>query len=162
MSHGATFKRAAASIAAAGVLAIGLSGCGFLTPQATTKNYSASDGVNGTVGDVRLLNILALSSDGTDLALVGSVYNDGDSAVTVRFQAVDAPAVTESVRVEPGQSVRLGIDETLVMSGVDAELGSIVPIYAQYGSKESGSELQVPLLDGSLPEYEAFLPESNS
>lgn len=157
MSHGATLVRAASSIAIAGLLAVGTAGCAYMTPQATTLTYSASDGVNGTVGDVRVLNLLALSEDGEDVAFIGSVVNTGTEAATVVFESVDNTSLSETVRVGAGETVRLGIDEPLLLTGIDAEVGGIVPIYVQYGS-EQGSELLVPVLNGDLPEYAEFLP----
>ena len=45
----------------------------------------------------------------------------------------------------------------LTLQKIDAKPGDLFPIYLQYGDAE-GKQLMVPVLDGTLPEYEALLP----
>lgn len=158
MSHGATLIRTASSILVAGLLAVGATGCGLVTNQATTKDYSASDGVNGPmVEGVRVVNLLGLTDDGVDVNFIGSIVNDSKDDVAVSFESVDDTSINATIRVDAGLTVRLGIDEDLLFVGLNAAAGSITPIYVQHGAAP-GSQLLVPVLNGDLPEYADYLP----
>lgn len=157
MTHGAVTKRFIPAAALAGAFTMGMTGCAYVTPQATTIEYSASDGVNGTVGDVQLSNVLAVSEDGEDVTLLGRLTNNGEDTARVTLESVDSPDVSEQVTVGADEFVDLSADEDLVLAGVDTEVGGILNLYVQYGD-EPGIELHVPVLDGSLPEYEQYLP----
>jgi hypothetical protein len=157
VTYGAVTKRFISAAALTGAFALGLTGCAYLTPQATTIDYSASDGVNGTVGDVKIGNLLALSEDGADVALIGRFTNTGDSTARVTISSVDFPDIKATVPVDAGAYVDLGTDEEVILADIDGEVGGDLRLYVQYGDHE-GTELNVPVLDGSLPEYEQYLP----
>ncbi|WP_157157062.1 MULTISPECIES: hypothetical protein [unclassified Diaminobutyricimonas] len=157
MTHGAVTKRFISAAALAGAFALGLSGCSYVTPQATTVEYSASDGVNGTVGDVQISNLLALSEDGADVALVGRLMNNGDSNAQVKIASVDFPEISTTVSVPEGEYVDLGADESFILEDIDGEVGGDLHLFVQYGDSEP-TTLNVPVLDGALPEYEQYLP----
>ena len=151
--------RAAASVLLVGALALPLAGCGFLTPQATTFHYDASDGVSTTVGDLDIENALVLTEDGEDGNLLFAVVNESDSPVTlaVQYEAADGRE-TVQVPVAPGASqVGFGDKGQLALRGIGTPAGSLLAVYFQYGS-EQGSELLVPVLDGTLPQYADHLP----
>lgn len=151
--------RAAASIALVVLLGGGLAGCNFTTPQATTYPYDPSDGVGTTVGEIELRNVLAITEDGTEANLVFSAVNNSDSDVTLTGQVGTGSSASDvTVTLTPGYN-ELGYDEAgqVVLTGVDSPAGSLMPVYFQYG-EEPGKEINVPVLDGSLPEYEGLLP----
>jgi hypothetical protein len=150
--------RLAASAALALGIAIGGSGCAMITYQATTEKYDASDGVPADVGALDIRNILVVSEDGRDGNLVMTVVNTGDDDVTLEVQVVDGNSSVE-LDIDAGETIALGTDEEepLLLEGIDAEPGTLVPLYFQYGTEE-GAEVQVPVLDGRLPEYEDLVP----
>jgi hypothetical protein len=45
----------------------------------------------------------------------------------------------------------------VLLEGIDAEVGGLLPLYFQYGDAE-GVEKLVPVLDSSLPEYADLAP----
>jgi hypothetical protein len=153
ISGGPVRARAAASVAVAALLAGGLAGCNFVTPQATLDQYAPTDGVNATIGDLALRNVLAITEDGSDvnLVLVAANTSGDDIDLTIQADGADAELV-----VEPGQST-IGDDEQLVLAGVDVTVGSLVDIYFQYGD-EPGKRVRVPVLDGTLSEYADLVP----
>jgi hypothetical protein len=157
VTNGAVTKRFISAAALTGAFALGLTGCAYLTPQATTIEYSASDGANGAVGDVRIANLLALSEDGADVALVGRLTNNGDGNAQVKIASVDFPEISTTVSVPEGEYVDLGAEEDVILEGIDAEVGGDLHLFVQYGDSEP-TTLDVPVLDGSLPEYEDYLP----
>ncbi|MFE5671274.1 hypothetical protein ACFQ58_06630 [Agromyces sp. NPDC056523] len=150
--------RLAASAALALGIAIGGSGCAMATYQATTEKYDPSDGISADLGTIELRNMLVVSDDGEEGSLVAAIVNTGEDDATVEFEVVDSGERFE-VDVDAGEVVSLGAgdEDPLVIEDLGAEVGGLVTIYAQHGSEE-GQELQVPVLDGRLPEYEDLVP----
>lgn len=149
--------RAAAAILVATALTIGAAGCAYWTPVATLEGYNVSDGVSGTVGDLSLDNVLLVTAGEGDASLVFTGTNLSDESIDLQVswdavgeQSLDLPI--EGQDVEP-----FGRQGEIVLEGVDAEPGSVFPLYFQYGDEE-GVELQVPVLDGTLPEYSTAVP----
>jgi len=131
----------------------------MLTYQATTEHYDASDGVSANVGDLDLRNVLVVSEDGVDGNLVMTVVNTGEDDATLGVQFGEGGSDVVEVEVEAGQTLVLGSDEEdpVLLEGIDAEVGGLLPMYFQYGDAE-GVEKQVPVLDARLPEYADLAP----
>jgi hypothetical protein len=154
--------RAAALAAGVAVVGLALAGCSA-TNQITTENpYSASDGVRVVVGDVRGSNLLVISSaKGEPGTLIGGLVNDGDEPRTVTVAAGD-----DSTDVE------LGPKETVLLGGGDVPEDGTADVLFEAVSVPPGAVLQVtistpedgsvtanvPVLDGSLPEYATLVP----
>ncbi|MWB97717.1 hypothetical protein [Agromyces seonyuensis] len=150
--------RLAASVLLAAGIALGASGCTFVTYQATTEKYEASDGVNLSVGDLEVRNALVITDDGEDAVLAVSIANDSDSDVTLGIEYEDE---TVEVEVPAGTMTVFGgsaddAEPAIELPGLGADAGSLTPLYFQYGGEE-GVEKLVPVLDGTLPEYEDLL-----
>ncbi|TFD30705.1 DNA modification methylase [Cryobacterium cryoconiti] len=145
-------------VVAAGIL-LGTSGCNLFAPQSTTAKYDASDGVSGDVGDLAIRNAILLSEDGDVANLLVTVVNSSDSAQSLNVQYDDgSDKVTQEVNVDANSSVTLGTEDApTVTVTADLELGSLFPVFFQYGS-ETGVEVLVPVLDGTLDEYSTLLP----
>jgi len=150
--------RVAASAILAALAAVVLAGCNFVTPMATQKPYDASDGVSAVVGDVRLLNVLVLTEDGESGNLLMSAVNSGDQDVQLLVQYGEGSAKTEiELEVPASGATGFGAGEQVFLEGIGHQPGQLMPIYFQYGDHQ-GVQLQVPVLDGSLPEYGGHLP----
>jgi len=131
-----------------------------MAPQATTIRYDASDGVSGDVGDIAVRNAI-LVSDGADSAnLIVTLVNQGDSAhiVGVQYES-DGEKVTEELTVEANSTLALGSEDepALALRGIDAQPGSLFPVFVQYGN-ETGARLLVPVLDDTLEPYSTLVP----
>lgn len=152
-------RRAVASVAVAALVLLGTSACNFVAPQATTDSYAPSDGTQATVGDVKVLNALLITEDGAEASLVANVVNPTDSRVQLKLQYESGSEdVDKKFTVGAGEMQQLGGDGMeLTLQDIDAKPGDLFPIYLQYGDAE-GKQLMVPVLDGTLPEYEALLP----
>jgi len=153
--------RVVASAALAALLAVGVAGCAFLTPSATEKHYDASDGVSATIGDVKVLNVLAIAGDSDetkgDASLVFTAVNSSDGDVTLRVQYRGS---TQSLKVAPGSTdVGFGSDgdEHLQLSPFDDAPGSLAPVFFQYGDEE-GQKIKVPVLDTTWAQYSDLGP----
>lgn len=155
--------RLIASIAVGAAVVLGTTGCNILAPQATTIDYSASDGINvpAESGPLSVRNVLIVANgDGTVGNFVAAVVNDTTDPQTLRIEVGEgSSAVRSSVNVPAQRTLSLGDlandVEPLRLDGIDAAPGSTVPVYFQSGDGE-GALMQVPVLDGAL-EYLAPL-----
>jgi hypothetical protein len=146
----------------AALLAIGLAGCNFVTPNAALKPYDPSDGVSTRVGDVDVLNVMVLSEDGASGNLVFSAYNSAGDDVELTAQYVSDGAKENLSFPLPARELSdfgFAEGEQVFLTSIDAKPGSMLPIYFQYGDRQ-GRELLVPVLDGSLEQYSPFLPQT--
>ncbi len=156
--------RVAASVALALAVAFGTAGCGFVAPQATTKHYDASDGVSGDVGQVNVRNAMIITDaqDGTVGNLVVTLVNTDSQSHRVTIQGGDQSNATVTVTVKPGEVKELGAHPdastgNVFFTNFGAKPGSLFPVYFQYGGA-IGVNLQVPVLNGGLPDYKALVP----
>jgi hypothetical protein len=149
-----------ASLAGALTLVGALSGCSLFAVQQTQYPYDASDGVSARVGDVRLLNVLVFTEDGEDGNLTGAAANSGDEDVDLVIQyESDGAKVDVELEVPAGETVHFGTGEEgqVFLPGIDTAAGALLKIYFQYGG-EQGKQVDVPVLDDRLPEYDGLLP----
>lgn len=152
----------AAAVGAAVVMTV--AGCNFISPQATTKQYDASDGTSVNVGDIQVRNAIALTAsegDGGTASLSMVVLNTGDDAAQVSFEyPTTAGNKTQTVDVDGSSQVALGTEpgqDQFIMDDLDSDPGALVTIFVQYGS-ETGKSFVVPVLTGALAEYATLLP----
>ncbi|MBO1902277.1 DNA modification methylase [Leucobacter weissii] len=161
--------RIASSIALAAGIAFGATGCGLIAPQATTYSYAPSDGVEANVGDIAVRNLLLVASEsGESFNVVFTAVNATSAPVQLRisFVGADEAAVEASADfpVDPG-TVRFGDPEgdalltsLVAIPGISA--GDTVTAYLQIAGTPD-VELQVPVLDGTLAEYQPYvLPDA--
>lgn len=140
-------------MAIAALLALGVTAC---APISTLKPYDPSDGVSATLGQVKVLNAFVLTKNGKDGNLLFAGYNGTDSAVSLNLTAgVDSGQVT----LRPNTTTDFGYGKggELLLNNMSAKPGTLLSVYVQWGS-EQGKQLQVPVLDGSLPQYATLLP----
>lgn len=149
------------SLAAGALLVVALSGCTFNARIANLEPYHPSDGVGVTMGDVAVRNAMLIANNSGSATLVMTVVNRGDEDATVNFQyGPDGNRQTVSVDVPGmGSVVRVGDDPgtTVVLEDPSLVPGGLFEVYAEYGDVP-GELMQVPVLDGTLPEYELYVP----
>ena len=153
-------SRAAAAVVLMAGVVLGTAGCGFTATQATSIAYDASDGVSGTVGELEFRNAILLSDDGDTANLLLSVVNLGDEAVQLNVQYEAAgEKVTARETIAGLTTVTLGsTDEPeIVLENMGSQPGALFPVFLQYGN-ETGVELLMPILDGSLDVYSSLMP----
>lgn len=156
--------RIAASIALAALVVTGTSACNFLAPAATLTQYDSSDGVNATVADLKVRNAIVLNArDNSVGSLLVSLVNgsDTDMHVTIQYADADGNRVDKMAMLAPGQSAEFGSagHDQILLENIDAQPGSLLPVFFTYGS-ETGVELLVPVLDGTLSQYSDLVPSS--
>jgi len=156
-----------ASAVLATALAIGTTGCTFITQQATLIPYSPSDGIEANLGDVKLRNVIALmSDDGLSASLLITIINDGDVTAFVRMQTVSTSGEqVDFLRPVPSNSVvsfgNTVDDEQLIVSMPDAIAGGLLPVYVQHGTVP-GTEMLVPALSAFEEHYKDLKPAEAS
>ena len=153
--------RAVSALLTALIVAGALSGCTFSAVQATEKQYNPSDGIGETIGDIAVRNALLITGDGETANLLVNFVNDGvtNVALTVSWDT-KAGRVERNVYIKAGGTGAYGGKRNqIILSGIDAQPGSLFPVFFQYGDEE-GRDLSVPVLDGQLEEYSSFVPGS--
>ncbi|GAA3941816.1 DNA modification methylase [Microbacterium soli] len=152
--------RLTAAVALGTTIVLGASGCTFLTHQATTIEYPASDGVNvdATGGPVVVRNALIIATDdGSAGNLVAAFVNEGDETASV---SIDVEGRRFTVRVPAKDAVSLGADEDpLLIEGLGVEPGATVEMLFRSGGEEA-DPVSVPVLDASLPSYADLAPDA--
>jgi len=155
--------RMAATLALAAAVMVGVSGCTFSANIATQKEYDPSDGVGTTIEQVSVRNAMLIGETNDELNLVMTVANNSDEQQTLTVQwESNGARETETVTLEPLGLTRVGgpdDEQSIIVTGTGATMGGLHPIFFTYGEAE-GSEILVPVLDGSLPEYELFVPSA--
>ncbi|MFC4222994.1 hypothetical protein [Lysinibacter cavernae] len=147
--------RIVSSVVLAAAVMVGATGCNLISPQATTYHYDPSDGVGGNTGELAIRNVMLIETEveGT-YSVVFSVVNNSADTVDLNVHVQDGNSQAEdSVTVAPGIN-KFGDEDqdVLIFEDVDTKPGAIIPVFFQYGEK-TGVELEVPVLDGTLPEY---------
>ena len=142
------------SVAAIAVVA---AGCSAINPIITQEEYDASDGVSVEIGDVRGLNLLVITeAEGAPASLIGAFTNPGDEAVEVAV-SLDGETIA-MVEVPARGTVRLGAEgDTQVTGTSTAAPGRSHEITLQTDAAGQIVE-EVPVFDGTLPEYAGELP----
>lgn len=155
--------RIAASVLAIG-LAVGLSGCGMVTPVATNIQYNASDGVSANLGEIAIRNAMVITADsaeGSDNGnLVFTAVNPTGVTAEVKVQYM-SKLVRKTVVVEVPEystlALGIGKNEPIALTGIDTPAGGNMEIFFQAGSAE-GKTVLVPVLDTTLIEYQDLGP----
>ncbi len=153
--------RAAAALAIAVSVGLGTTGCFYLTPNGTGSHYNPSDGVNVRVGTVDVRNAVAVSNrDGLALSLMITLVNTG-GAKTVNLQFESEGQRTDYKVTLPSDAVKqfgnTPEQDQIIVMFPSVKPGELLPVYIQYG-KEPGKNILVPVVDGTLAEYEGLMP----
>lgn len=141
----------------------GLTGCAFITPQATTVHYDPSDGIGATVGDLQVRNALILTADGTTGSLLINLDNPTKYGIQVKvqYENADEAKVDQDVYVNSGSVATFGGADAnrITLTDIDAPAGSLFPVFIQYDDV-TGKQLWLPVLDGSMSQYSDLVPTS--
>jgi hypothetical protein len=162
VSRRATAVRGARTIALAAVSATGALLLAACSPTTTDLNYDPSDGVVVSVlgeenRDLRGINLMVVSAaEGEAGNVLGALANETADDASFTLEAPGASPVT--VEVPAGGTVYLGTEtgEAVQLDTVGAQPGNYLDAVLTVGS--DSKEFQLPVFDGTLPEYEAHLP----
>ena len=146
-------RKIASRIAALAATAALLSACGASSPIQTAENYAPSDGVRIEFSNgVRFENFFLLTaSEGEPIRLMGSIVNASSSPTEV---TIDVGGTVQTHTVAANSVLSLQSDGAIIQ-GVDALRGTNLPVTLTSGG---ATTYDVPVLDGTLPPYDEFLP----
>ncbi|MBL5974585.1 MAG: DNA modification methylase [Candidatus Leucobacter sulfamidivorax] len=162
--------RLATSLALAAAVTLGLTGCGLVAPQATLDPYSPSDGIEVTIADVDVRNLMLITdAEARELNVVFTAVNNSQSSQTVGFRfenSKGSSSASADFRLDPGTTRFGGPEgEATIISMTGVEAGSMITVYVQGAGGDV--ERQVPVIDGTLqdadgayafPEYRELVP----
>ncbi|PZE69550.1 hypothetical protein DEI83_00415 [Curtobacterium sp. MCBD17_021] len=145
------------SVAVAATIALGATGCEFLSPSRTQEIRQITDGVDVSTGTIDVRNALLITDTGEDARFVGTLVNTGndDRTVTLELDGTD-----QTVEVPSNSTVVLADDEehdTVDFDDVTAKPGSLVKMYFSYQGAE-GASATVPVLTSAQEEYQTLAP----
>jgi hypothetical protein len=151
--------RVLVSVAVAATIALGATGCEFMTPQDTKNIKQITDGVELNVGKIAVRNALIISKNGKTGRFAGTVVNNSAQREKVSFQVKDDAATSVDVTIPANTTIDFGsADATpLVFDGLGSKPGSLVKLFVTYPGAEGGS-VSVPVLNGTLDEYKTLVP----
>ncbi|MHC6595036.1 hypothetical protein [Arthrobacter sp. C152] len=137
-------------------------GCGYITPQQTSHQYSASDGIRADLGPLQLRNILIVST-GEDKPgrLIGAVYNSSSKDVKLTVNGAKGSQTEVPVKANSYTLLNEDSDEA-ILSTSGGKPGSLVDVKISENGTNVTSTVKVPVLDATLPEYKDYLPASST
>jgi hypothetical protein len=138
----------------------GLSGCDLAAPQDTLNIKEVADGVNGSVAGIIIGDAVLISTDGKTANLIVTFVNEGTENRTVQVKKGSGSSQARSVPVAPGKPVIVGLPghRLVIFTELDSIPGSIYPVYFT-AAGATGELLDVPVLDGRLPQYKDLTPD---
>jgi len=137
---------------------LSLSSCALTASITTSKQYDPSDGTGTVVGDVRAQNfLLVTTAEGEPAALVGYLYNDDAATAIVN---VTVGSMAHTYEIAPMASVQLGLNDgsQAFITTSPADPG-LVGSYTVSVADSAASTGTLPIVDGTLPEYQPVLDE---
>ncbi|MBB2995362.1 hypothetical protein [Paeniglutamicibacter cryotolerans] len=148
-------RRIVVAAVALAALSLGVTSCGAINQQSTALQYSASDGLVVNVGELDVRNLLFVEADKTSEARVlGSLVNATDKPLNMSMK-VNGTSLKFTVPANSSKEFEKDANKTLIPStGVIA--GAQVPTTLTVG--DVSTEVQVPVVDGTLVEYRPYVP----
>lgn len=161
----------------------------MFAPQGTTDSYAPSDGIDVDVAGLQVRNLLLVGdAEGENFNVVfGSVNQtgtpqqlnitfsnaNGDTTANATFtvqpgnqqfgdlQATTEVSIIDDTATDETAAVDSGNPNVQIVSIPDLKVGATVTAYLQVGSGQE-VQRQVPVLDGTLAEYQRFVPLAGS
>ncbi len=149
--------RAVAASALALALAAGLTGCNLISPQRTTMEYAASDGVHASVGDLEVRNALLIvdsdTKEVTEANLVLSVVTESETPATLEASVAGGSAVSIPVALTPKNKglVKVGFGDAGAQL-VTGKFRSGDTVEVTFSAAGSEATIKVPVLGADNPE----------
>ena len=140
----------------------GTAGCNLIQPQATTKNYDASDGVGVNLGALDLRNMILLSDNAGESAnLVLGAVNTSGSTITLNISYTSGGSLATVTVAIPTSEQVIGYGAAgqpqIVLDNIDVPAGGTLSLTLQAGDSDTKIAI-VPVLNTGLPEYQGLTP----
>jgi hypothetical protein len=156
MNRGQRGKLAMAT-AALGIGLLSVTGCGYINPQQTSQQYSASDGTRTDLGPLQLRNFIIVS-DGENKPgrVIGAVYNTSAQDAVLTIKGAQGSQAQVPVK-QRAYTMLNDTTEAKILVPTGAKPGALAQVTI---SDSAGKEAQfaVPVLDGTIVDYKSYLP----
>ena len=160
MNRGQRGKLAMAT-AALGIGLLSVTGCGYINPQQTSEQYSASDGTQTDLGPLQLRNMMVIS-EGEDKPgrIIGAVYNDSARDVTLTISGDGGAQAELSVKKNSYALLNEDSADEALLSTTGAKPGSLLELSVRESGTNQNAKFKVPVLDGTIVDYKQYLPST--
>ncbi|GGH97110.1 hypothetical protein GCM10007170_26550 [Arthrobacter liuii] len=133
-------------------------GCGYITPQQTSHQYSASDGIRADLGPLQLRNMLIVSTGENEPGrLIGAVYNSSSKNVKLTVNGAKGSQTEVPVKANSYTLLNEKSDEA-ILSTTGGKPGSMVDLKISENGTNVSNTVKVPVLDATLKEYKDYVP----
>lgn len=149
--------RYAAAALTLGVVLLTGTACSYDNPAETTKITPATNGINTVVGAMKLADFLVLSH-GADQPgrIMGTVFNTSSTDAIVTITGASGPQV--SIPVKANGSTSLAQPPAMMLDPTAGPPGSMVTVRVSEDATGTSADVQLPVLDSTLPEYQSYMP----
>lgn len=146
---------------AAAALTLGVvlltTGCSYDNSAETAKITPATNGINTVVGSIKLADMLILSHAADQPGrIIGTVFNASSKDATVTISGASGAPVSIPVKANGHTSLAQPPAMTLDPSG--GAPGSMVTVRVSEDATGTSADVQLPVLNATLPEYESYMP----
>lgn len=149
--------RSAMAALTLGVLLLTGTGCSSDNPAETAKITSATNGINTVVGPIKLADMLILSHGAEQPGrIMGTVFNTSAKDAVVTISGASGPKV--SIPVKANGETSLAQPPAMMLDPTEGSPGSMVTVRVSEDSTGTSAEVQLPVLDSTLPEYQSYMP----
>ena len=133
-------------------------GCGYITPQQTSHQNSASDGIRTDLGPLQLRNIRIVSNGEDEPGrLIGAVYNSSSKDVTLTVNGAKGSQTQVPVKANSYTLLNDKADAA-ILSTTGGKPGSMVDVKITENGTNVSNTVKVPVLDATLKEYKDYVP----
>ena len=147
--------RRAILVTTVGLLTVlGTSACNMLSPVATFKVYSPSEGTQGDLGPIKARNIMYLTDGNGHGAFFGAIANSSSNTAdfALKIEGGTSGSVYRQYLLGGYQVLNFGAQNQpplkVAVKGKPGDITTVL-LYTDTGSVR----LNVPILDGTLPQY---------
>lgn len=134
----------------------GTAGCSFTNPAETTRITPATNGINTTIGPVKLGNLLILAQDaGGPGRVIGTVTNTTETDIVLTLGLASGETVTIPVRAQ-GRAQLTPDTAPVTFARTGADPGAMVQLKINAGT--TTHTIPVPVLDATFTEYAPYFP----
>lgn len=152
-------RRVLSALAVSTLVVTITTGCQFMQPVRSLDPYAPSDGFQTDIDELKARNMMLLDLE-SEAALIGSFVNSGNEDLDVTVQIISGDNRSDTfVEVPAGGKTDLGYNgfaPKRVSLPDDVIAGQLYPIFIQV-ENQTPRELLVPVMDGSLEEYQEMI-----
>ncbi|MFF2246282.1 hypothetical protein ACFVTM_19155 [Arthrobacter sp. NPDC058130] len=157
MNRGQRGKLAMAT-AALGIGLLSVTGCGYINPQQTSEQYSASDGTRTDLGPLELRNfIIVADAEDKPARVIGAVYNSSSKDVVLTIKGA-AGSQTQVPVKQNSYTMLNDSTDAAILSTAGSKPGSMTEVNISEDGTNKNASFKVPVMDGTIVDYKSYLP----